>query len=98
MSRTIARVVDERIGHDATCKLVAVGRESARVHTSLMLAPLDDVVLRIGAIELYGKVSESAVTDNGDGLLTIVYNTVAGDSLNHLVTIPPRAAAPFTTI
>ena len=58
-----------------------------------MLAPLDDVVLRVGAIELYGKVSESAVTDNGAGLLTVVYNTVAGNSLDHLVTSPPRPAA-----
>jgi hypothetical protein len=66
------------------------------VNTSLMLAPLDDVVLRIGTIELYGKVSESAVTDTGAGLLTVVYNTVAGDSLNHLVTTPPRAAPPLT--
>ena len=45
---TIARVVEERIGHDAACQLVAVGRESARVRTALMLAPLDDVVLRVG--------------------------------------------------
>ena len=96
VAATIARVVDDRIGHDATCVLVALGRESARVNTSLMLAPLDDVVLRIGTIELYGKVSESAVTDTGAGLLTVVYNTVAGDSLNHLVTTPPRAAPPLT--
>ena len=59
VAATIARVVDDRIGHDASCGLMAVGRESARVLTSLMLAPLDDVVLRIGAVELYGKVSES---------------------------------------
>jgi class 3 adenylate cyclase len=83
---TIARVVDKRIGHDATAELVAVGRESARARTNLMLAPLDDVVLRIGAIELYGKVSECAVTDDGVCILTLVYNAVAGDSLNHLFT------------
>ena len=92
VAATIARVVDDRIGHDAACRLVALGRESARIRTSMMLAPLDDVVLRIGAIELYGKVSESAVTDNGEGLLTVVYNTVAGDSLDHLVRSPPRTA------
>jgi hypothetical protein len=79
-------VVDERIGGAATAQLVAVGRESARVRTTLMLAPLDDVVLRIDAIELYGKVSECAVTDDGVCLLTLVYNAVAGDSLAHLVT------------
>jgi class 3 adenylate cyclase len=86
VAASIARVVDERIGGAATAQLVAVGRESARVRTTLMLAPLDDVVLRIDAIELYGKVSECAVTDDGVCLLTLVYNAVAGDSLDHLVT------------
>lgn len=82
---TIARVVDDRIGHPASGSVLAVGRESARVDTALMLAPLDDVVLRIDDIELYGKVSESAVTDAGNSLITVVYSTVAGDSLNHLM-------------
>jgi adenylate cyclase len=99
VTAAIARVVDDRIGEDASCRLIAVGRESARVQTSLMLAPLDDVVLRIHDIELYGKVSESAVTDDGTGLLTVVYNTVAGDSLNHLVRAEshPRADPVITT-
>jgi class 3 adenylate cyclase len=82
---TIARVVDDRIGHPAAGRLLAVGRASARVDTALMLAPLDDVVLRIDDIELYGKVSESAVTDAGNSMITVVYSTVAGDSLNHLM-------------
>ncbi len=92
---TIARVVDDRIGHDAHCRLLAVGRESARVQTSLMLAPLDDVVLHVDDIELYGKVSESAVTDDGAGLLTIVYNTVAGSSLDHLISAGSQPSQPI---
>jgi class 3 adenylate cyclase len=82
---TIARVVDDRIGHPTGAHLIAVGRESARVDTALMLAPLDDVVVRIDQSELYGKVSESAVTDAGNSLITIVYSTAAGDSFDHLM-------------
>jgi len=82
---TIARVVDDRIGHPTGCGVEAVGRAAARVATNLMLAPFDDVVLRIDDVELYGKVSESGVTDDGRSLVTVVYSTVAGDSLDGVI-------------
>jgi class 3 adenylate cyclase/CheY-like chemotaxis protein len=84
----IARVVDDRIGEDVACELVAVGRESARVRTTLMLAPLDDVVLRVKAVDLYGRVSECEVTDDGACVFTLVYNAVA-DTLDHVLDDQP---------
>ena len=82
---TIARVIDDRVGDHAKCELVAVGREAARLRTGLMLAPLDNALLRVNTIDLYGRVSECAVTDNGSCLLTLVYNAAAGDVVDHLV-------------
>lgn len=85
VAATIARVVDDRIGSPERARLVAVGRASARVETTLMLAPLDDVVLHADNVELFGKVSETAVTDHGRCLVTVVYSTVAGTSVDHLM-------------
>jgi hypothetical protein len=82
---TIARVVDDRIGSHEHAHLVAIGRASARVETALMLAPFDDVVLHADTVELYGKVSETAVTDDGRCLVTLVYSTVAGTSVDQLM-------------
>jgi class 3 adenylate cyclase len=90
ISATIARVIDDRIGDDTLCELVALGRESARIRTALMFAPFDDVVLRVDSEELYGRVSESFLTDDGACALTLVYNAVAGDALDHL--LEPAAA------
>jgi class 3 adenylate cyclase len=81
---SIARVVNDRPGHDADCAVVALGRRSARVRTALTLAPLDDVVVRIAEVELYGKVSECAVIDD-EYVLTVVYNTAAGEVLDQVI-------------
>jgi hypothetical protein len=57
-----------------------------------MLAPLDDVVVRIDSVELYGKVSEGSVTDDGAHLVTVVYNMAAGDALDDVI---ERGRQPF---
>jgi class 3 adenylate cyclase len=85
---TIARVDDEQAGDGTRCELVAMGRESARIKTEARLAPLDDVVLRVDHVEVFGKVSECALADDDRCVLTVVYNTVVGDSLDHLAAGP----------
>jgi class 3 adenylate cyclase len=90
---TIARVVDERAGEGSPCELRAVGRESARIETDVMLTPLDDVVLRVDEVVVFGKVSECALTEDDRCALTLVYNTAVGDSLDHLVAGPSNNGA-----
>jgi class 3 adenylate cyclase/CheY-like chemotaxis protein len=85
---TIARVVDDRADTGSPCELVAVGRESARIETDVMLAPLDDVVLRVDHVDVFGRVSECALTDDDRCVLTLVYNAAVGDSLDHLTAGP----------
>jgi class 3 adenylate cyclase len=92
LTASIARVIDDRVGEGTACELVAVGREAARLQTRLMLAPLDNALLRVGTMELYGRVSECAVTDDGACLMTVVYNAAAGEAVDHLASPASRKA------
>lgn len=89
----VARVVDGRLGREAPCEVVAIGRASARVRTDAVLAPLDDVVLRLEEVELYGRVSESSVSSDGRHVLTVVYHAVAGTALERVLARSTGGAA-----
>jgi hypothetical protein len=80
----VARVVNDRIGDLAPARLVAAGPEAARLHTDLILAPLDDVVMVLTGVALYGQISECEVTDDGQCRLTMVF-TGTSEHARHII-------------
>jgi adenylate cyclase len=73
---SVARVIDQRVGETTPADLLAIGADGARLRTSLMLAPLDHVVIHLPSGPIFGTVSECDVSDDGRCDVTVPYTAV----------------------